>query len=220
MSYTHVADGSGGYIGEYELPVDGADARNAATVAAPMEGLANDIKAVRTENQGGGTVERLRHISPIVPWDGSAVEWTFPNGGEQAITEVGVSTSVRHQLIVPFDEPHGATITRLAVWCTPKSGHAGLPSLMPRLLLQRRDLATGTTTTLATLTDSTAVLGSYTGTRHTINQGLSVTLDRSSYSYFIILESEGGTNAQDTFAWDLDYKVTMTSPTLRDQGAA
>jgi len=220
MSYNHTADGSGGYVGVYTLPVDGADARNAVTVAAPMEGLANDIAAVRTENQGGITVDRVRHISPIVPFDGSAVEWTFPNGGEQAITKVGVSTSVRHQLITPFDEPHGATITRIAVWLTPQSGHAGLPSLMPRMLLQRRDLSTGTTTTLATLTDTTATLGAYTGTRHTINQGLSVTLDRQSYSYFLILESEGGTNAQDTFAWDLDYKVTMTSPTLRDQGAA
>ncbi|MFO0553486.1 MAG: hypothetical protein U0271_34200 [Polyangiaceae bacterium] len=221
MSYDHTADGSGGYIGTYPLPVNGADARTAASVTEPLKLLANDLAAVQIENQGGASVTRRRRLKPIVPFDGSTVEWLFPNGGGEAVTSLAPDIeNTRHQIIAPLELPHGATATYFTFWCVPNTGHSALPLLMPRVLLKRRDLSTGTTTTLATLNDSTATVGAYTGARHRIQGVVSFTLDRSAYSYFLILESEGDTDARDTFTWELDYEVTFTSPTQRDQGAA
>lgn len=87
---------------------------------------------------------------------------------------------------------HGAALTRLTVRWVGASGHGALPT-MPVWTLYRVD-GSGTSTTVATATDTSASVLAYETAHAISNNSITHTVDLSTYRYVLEMQGETGGN--------------------------
>lgn len=116
-----------------------------------------------------------------------------------------------------LDLHDGMTITAATVNVTAAGAHAGLPALMPGICVIRREVTTGTISSLQSggfVLDSSAGLGAYEAA-HDIATGAAIdqnnTVDTRTYEYFLLVQNEGHTNALLGLAVNGAY-ITATAP--------
>jgi hypothetical protein len=109
---------------------------------------------------------------------------------------------------------HGWTLSSCVLTLKGKSGHGGLPALMPRAALARYDAGSSASLcSTAWAVDSSASTGAYEAS-HTITLTVDQNnvIDVDSYDYIFLVQNEGNTNA--TTGLKIDKIVlTFTAPT-------
>lgn len=127
----------------------------------------------------------------------AAGSWDFTVGTLdfwwEAIANAGASLSCA------LDIPHKAVVTSVSLALRGAQGHSafpgGVPQFMPVLTLIKKTKL-GVASTVGTVTDTSASAGVYEAAHLlTITGAPLVTIDRTTYSYHLMLAGEHGTNA-------------------------
>lgn len=206
------------------LPQDLVDQRSAASVNVPFATLA-DAAAYIVQ-----TITVYRRVTRPPPYISAGVAVA----GDTAFTTVVAPTPTTSYALTfldvyvwgasgkifyfPLLDLHdGMTITAATVNVTAAGAHAGLPALMPGICVIRREVTTGTISSLQSggfVLDSSAGLGAYEAA-HDIATGAAIdqnnTVDTRTYEYFLLVQNEGHTNALLGLAVNGAY-ITATAP--------
>jgi hypothetical protein len=110
-----------------------------------------------------------------------------------------------------LDLPHGQVITEISVRLDPANVGA-LPGTMPAIAITKFNRATGATTTFGTGTDTSASSVIYSALHDMTISGMSETIDRSTYHYYLgVVGSSGATPANDINMIGATATITCTS---------
>jgi hypothetical protein len=131
-------------------------------------------------------------------------------------TGSSASLSVAATFLQKMLVPHGAVINGVKCLVAP-GAHASLPGTLPVLTLWREDVTTGAGTSIGSVTDNGALWVSNNAagysTAHDLPiTGLSETVDRTKYVYFVLFNSEAGANSIAITAYAA--RLTYTGTTI------
>lgn len=234
MSETYTADGTGPFVGAYTM-AQGGDLRNVSSVRVTMEAMADDLAYVKTiaEPDGGVNSIIVATGTPVLDKSNGSSTATFmlarlDDGSgfpgafviSQSVAETG---SPNHYPVAIYEMqlPEGATITELGMRCEGSSAgpHVDVPEHMPRVrLFKQPRLATGVVPTLiASAVDTSPDVATYEAA-HTVSSAVSEVVARETSKYFLTIEGEAGTNAQE-FLYVYSAWVTV-QPLRSDPRAA
>lgn len=200
------------------INMSGVQAINGTLVVNATENIANGGE-FNVESGGVATVESggiIRLEGTTVPTYLSPSARTFTRTAchlalyDQSVWDAGpfaaptngyyVSTSNAgnsgDRIVFAIDPPDGSTITAISVWTDPPGGHVGDPAEKTRLRLYEQNVATGAAITeVFDLADPDTVAGTYQSAHAITQSGLSVTVDKSTKTYFVIVVPENDTNS-------------------------
>jgi len=229
MGAPYTPSSAGPLVLVYQQPADGDDDK-AASFNPTTQGIADDVARLANGKQATATIERTychfeygidttagtpQHVhwvknhgaSPI-----AAASWQQQNNG---VADVRNDSA----LYLPFDPPHGATLSAFFFWFdVPVGPHGALPSVMPRVVLTKTDITTATVTSITSLSDTTATVGAYETVHNISAFGGTEVIDRTKYRYDFTFFGESGTNGLDGIV-ALGAQVIYSPLTALDQGA-
>jgi hypothetical protein len=206
------------------LPQDLVDQRSAASVNVPFATLADAVAYL------SAPITVYRRVTRPPPYISAGTALA----GDTAFTTVVAPTpTTSYALAFPdvytagaegkimyfplLDLHDGMTITAATVRMTAAGGHGALPLLMPGICVIRREVSTGTISSLQSggfALDSSAGLGAYEAS-HNVATGSAIdqnnTVDTRTYEYFLLVQNEGHTNAVLGLAVHGAY-ITATAP--------
>jgi hypothetical protein len=159
---------------------------------------------------GVATAGDTASTTVVAPTPTTSYALTFP--------DVYVAGAEGKIMYFPLLDLHdGMTITAATVRMTAAGGHGALPLLMPGICVIRREVSTGTISSLQSggfALDSSAGLGAYEAS-HDVATGSAIdqnnTVDTRTYEYFLLVQNEGHTNAVLGLAVHGAY-ITATAP--------
>jgi hypothetical protein len=206
------------------LPQDLVDQRSAASVNVPFATLADAVAYLsapitvyrRVTRQGAyvsaGPAAAGDTAETAVVYAGGAYSYTL-----KFDTVYDAAAQGRIMYFPLLDLHDGMTITAATVRMTAAGGHGALPLLMPGICVIRREVSTGTISSLQSggfVLDSSAGLGAYEAS-HDVATGSAIdqnnTVDTRTYEYFLLVQNEGHTNAVPGLAVNGAY-ITATAP--------
>ena len=217
-------------------PPAGGDLRNSASVLTPFQQLANRTRylydgLVQSLLPSNTATERYRYasrsmevqVATLPAWN-TASDWAFGT----LYSEKTVTCQVTYQTFLhyPIDPPDGATLTNLGMSVRGASGHSafpgGAPATPPFVQLCRYDSTTRSTSIVFTAPVVWAIVGTAAAWQAGVLWNSALTtgevIDRTRYSYFLVVGSEGGAGA---IAGMIVYGVSYTcSITRQDPGGS
>jgi hypothetical protein len=228
MPTTYTPSTTGALTLSYQQVSDG-DKRKAASINPGLSTMSDDIAKLAAGKIASATLERTYYHFEYGIGSGQVIHWVknhsstpiaIPTWKQVAVATAAVTND--DALYLPFDPPHGATLSAFFFWFkVPVGPHGALPSVMPRVVLTKTDLTTGTVTTISSLSDPSATVGAYE-TLHNISAfGGTEVIDRTKYRYDFTFFGEydgGGANGLDGIV-ALGAQVIYSPLTAVDQGA-
>lgn len=119
-----------------------------------------------------------------------STEWAL-NG-----VELKTAVSTAAHMIFTLDLPHGATLDTLELWLIGAAGHGALPASMPGILAVESDTQSPFgSNIITTQADTSANTGAFQGWHSITASSLAHVIDRTRYTYLLLLTTESGANA-------------------------
>lgn len=183
----HTGVSTGDVTASYEMPDDGTDVVDEASVRVALEGLTDDVARLAVGKQTSKT--RLLGFVASSGEDTGVIVWNMQTDGRWVQNEEGSGGRLGVQLHLP----DGVNLDAFEVWITPSVATRGsLPTNMPRVILSKIALATGTVTELQNVVDGSATVGAYEA-RHAIDQnGIGEVINNATHTYWLTLRGEYG----------------------------
>jgi len=107
-------------------------------------------------------------------------------------------TTAGATVAIPIHPPHNSTLSAVSARLVPDTGvHANAPATMPTVALVRVQRTGGSNTlSIGSVTDPTNSSGAAYEAAHQVNlTGLSATIDRTTYDYYVVVTNESGANS-------------------------
>jgi hypothetical protein len=151
---------------------------------------------------GAGTVQQ---VTPTLQTSAGPPSAAHILVGSQGFYPIVVYTGAtdNYGFEIPLDAflIHGATLSTATLYLRPISGHGGLPTRQPKFGIVRKSVAGYNTAAESLLTTSYAQLAAGSVVAYEADSTIVYTpdqnnvIDRTLYSYTLVLYDEGGTNA-------------------------